>query len=275
MMKRVFALMLAVLMLCALVACSGDEDDGITSDPVIDVEIKLPTYTDSNGDTFTYEYLNSTSVKITGFSGSDEPHLVTIPAYVVEKVTVDGDQTEEVQKKVAAIDDSAFFANSNISDIKCEAELISIGRYAFAYCEALLTVELPDSLENIGDGAFYNCSALTSVDLGTGVKEIGNHVFANCASLSAITFPSSLERIGAYTFAECVALTAVELPEGIVSVGAQAFYNCTAVEKLTLPASLIEIGDWAFNPFVRTLPDEAVTVVEGSKAAEYIAQVRP
>lgn len=275
MMKRVFALMLAVLMLCTLVACSGNEDDGVTDDPVIDVEIKLPTYTDSNGDTFTYEYLNSTSVKITGFSGSDEPHLVTIPAYIVEEVKVEGDKTEQVKKTVAEIADSAFFANSNISDIKCEAELVSIGRYAFAYCEALLTVELPDTLKNIGDGAFYNCSALTSVDLGSGVQTIGDHVFANCALLSTITFPSSLQNIGAYTFAECVALTAIELPEGVVSVGTQAFYNCTSVEKLTLPASLTEIGKWAFNPVVRTLPDEAITVVEGSKAAEHIAQFRP
>ncbi|MBR5616096.1 MAG: leucine-rich repeat protein, partial [Clostridia bacterium] len=60
----------------------------------------------------------------------------------------------------------------------------------------------------------------------------------------------------------------------VVTVGAQAFYNCTAVESLKLPASLTEIGDWAFNPIVRNLPDEAITVVEGSVAAEYIEQFR-
>lgn len=274
MMKRVFTLMLAVLMLCALVACSG-EDGGVTDDPVIDVEIQLSTYTDSHGDTFTYEYLNSTSVTITGFSGSDEPHLVTIPAYIVEEVKGPGNEVEKVEKKVVAIADAAFRANSNISDIKCDAELESIGRYAFTYCEALLTVELPDSLVSIGDGAFYNCSAMTTIDMGNGVKEIGNHVFANCAALTGVTFPASLQSIGEYAFAECAALTAIELSEGIVTVGAQAFYNCTAVEKLTLPASLTEIGKWAFNPFVRTLPDEAVTVVEGSVAAEHVAQFRP
>jgi hypothetical protein len=73
---------------------------------------------------------------------------------------------------------------------------------------------------------------------------------------------------------DCTSLTSIVLPEGVTSVGAQAFYDCTAVETLSLPASLIEIGKWAFNPIVRDLPDEAITVVEGSVAAKHIAEFR-
>ena len=41
------------------------------------------------------------------------------------------------------------------------AEVVSIGRYAFANSDALLTVWLPDGLKSIGDYAFKNCPALT------------------------------------------------------------------------------------------------------------------
>ena len=233
--------------------------------PEIEEEIKSPTYTDSFGDTFTYQYLSSTTVEITGFSGSAEPHLVTIPAYVIE-----GD----VKLKVVGVGDSLFLACSNVSAVKCDAELEKIKPYTFAYCEALITVELPDSLKSIGNGAFYHCSALKNVDLGESVQDIGKNAFSYCAALSDITFPASLRHIDEGAFAECTALTAVELPEGVVSVGAQAFYNCTSVEKLTLPASLTDIGAWAFNSFIRTLPDEAITAPEGSVAAEYVQKYR-
>ena len=233
--------------------------------PEVEEELKMPTYTDSFGDTFTYQYLNSTTVEITGFSGSDEPHLVTIPAYVIE-----GD----VELQVVAVDDSTFFACANISAVKCEAELEKINPHTFAYCEALVTVELPDSLKSIDNGAFYHCSSLATLNLGKGVKEIGKQAFASCVSLENVAFPASLRHIDESAFAECTALTAIELPEGVVSVGAQAFYNCTSVEKLTLPASLTEIGQWAFNPVIRTLPDGAITAPEGSVAAEYVQKYR-
>lgn len=258
--KRIFALMLALLMLCTLAACSPDDE--LIDDPVINIGIQKPTYKDSHGDTFTYEYLSSTTVAITGFSGSDEPHLVTIPAVIEDR-------------DVVAIADQAFYANSNISDVKCEAKLTAIGNYAFAYCEALKTVELPTSVEVIGKGAFYHCSAMTSCTLPEGVKTIDNYAFAGCAALPTITFPATIRTIGEYAFANCTALTAIVIPEGATTIGAQAFYNCTAVEALNLPASLTEIGEWAFNPIVRDLPDEAITVVADSVAAKYVKQFRP
>lgn len=258
--KRIFALMLALLALCALVACSPDE--GTTGDPVINIGVQKPTYKDSYGDTFTYDYLSSTTVAITGFSGSDEPHTVTIPAMIEDR-------------EVVAIADEAFYANSNISAVKCEAKLTAVGNYAFAYCEALKTVELPSTLQIVGTGAFYNCSALISCTLPEGVTTINDNAFANCGVLPSITLPSTLKTIGKYAFANCVALEAIVIPEGATTVGDQAFYNCTAVAALNLPASLTEIGEWAFNPIVRELPDEAITVVADSVAAKYVKQFRP
>lgn len=257
--KRIFALMMALFMLCALVACSPEDD--VIDDPVINIGVQDPTYRDSIGDTFTYKPLTSTTVVITDFSGGDEPHLVTIPAVIDDKEVVE----------IAA---EAFYGKSNISAIKCEAKLTAIGEYAFGYCEALVTVELPSTIEVIGKGAFYNCSSMTSCIMPEGLTTIEDKAFSNCYALPSVTFPSTLKSIGVFAFANCTALESIVLPEGLTTVGEQAYYNCTAVQALNLPASLTEIGKWAFNPVVRDLPDEAITVVEGSAAAEYIKQFR-
>ncbi len=259
--KRVFAMLLAVLMLCLCVACSDKEEGGVTDDPVINIGPQTLTYTDSQGDTFTYDYLSSTTVTILDFVGNDEPHMVTIPA------VIDGRAVTEVAAK-------AFYGKSNISEIKSEAQLVKVGDYAFAYCEALTKVTLPATTSTIGEGAFAYCPNLTTCVLPEGLREIGWSAFFNAVLLSEITFPSTLQTIGAGAFMNCTSLKAIELAEGLTSVGEQAFYQCTAVETLKLPASLTEIGEWAFNPFVRDLPDEAITVVEGSVAAKHIAQFR-
>ncbi len=259
--KRVFAMLLAAFMLCLCVACSDKDNGGTTSDPVVNIGPETLTYTDSQGDTFTYEYLSSTTVAITDFVGSDEPHVITIPA------VIDGRNVTEIAYK-------AFYAKSNISEIKSEAALVKIGDYAFAYCEALTTVTLPASIKVIGKNAFCFSAHLTTVVMPEGLENINDAAFYGCTSLTGVTFPASLKTIGAATFLDCTSLTSIVLPEGVTSVGAQAFYDCTAVETLSLPASLIEIGKWAFNPIVRDLPDEAITVVEGSVAAKHIAEFR-
>ncbi|MBO5898968.1 MAG: leucine-rich repeat domain-containing protein [Clostridia bacterium] len=259
--KKIIALLLATLMLCALVACSGKEDS-ITDDPVINIGVQLMTYTDTNGDTFTYEYLTSTTVKITAYSGNDEPHTITVPAKIEAY-------------DVTAIDEQAFYACSNISSLVLPEGLIEIGAYAFANCEVLTEVSLPKTLEKVGKGAFYDCDTLPAMDFSkTALASIGENAFAGCVAMTTVTFPSTLRSIEKAAFLNCTALTAITLPEGVASVGEQAFYNCTAAESLTLPASLVEIGNFAFNPTARDLESTAITAPAGSFAAEYLNAAR-
>ena len=259
--KKIIALVLAAIMLCALVACSGKEDS-ITDDPVINIGVQLMTYTDDNGDTFTYEYLTSTSVTITAYSGNDEPHAVTVPAKIESY-------------DVAAIGEQAFYACSNIASISLPEGLTTIGAYAFANCEVLTAVSLPKTLETVGKGAFYGCDTLPAIDFSaTALSDIGANAFADSPALASVTFPTSLRTVGDLAFLNCTALTAITLPEGVETVGDQAFYNCTAAESLTLPASLANIGSFAFNPTARDLEDTAITVPAGSVAAEYLDSFR-
>ena len=41
----------------------------------------------------------------------------------------------------------------------------SIGDSAFAYCDGLTSITIPDSVTSIGSHAFYNCSSLISITI--------------------------------------------------------------------------------------------------------------
>lgn len=85
----------------------------------------------------------------------------------------------------------------------------SIGEQAFADCDLLTNVIIPDSVTSIGDTAFYRCSSLTSVIIGNSVSTIGETAFMSCASLTSITIPNSVIKIGDFTFRNCTSLKKV------------------------------------------------------------------
>ena len=59
----------------------------------------------------------------------------------------------------------------------------AISLYAFAECESITGVSIPDSVKKIGHYAFSDCTALKVVLIGKNVTEMGNNVFSNCTGL--------------------------------------------------------------------------------------------
>lgn len=266
-MKKLIALILALLMLGALCACATE--DTMIDDPVINIGAQILTFTDADGNIYKYSYLTSTTIEIVGFEGiTDEPHAITVPATYYDEET-------KTEYHIGAIGDEAFYANSSVRTIALPEGLTRIGAYAFANCEAMTAVTFPSTLETVDKGAFYGCDIIETYDFSkTALAAIGDNAFADSPALATVQFPGTLKTIGAAAFLNCTALTAITLPEGVETVETQAFYNCTAVESLTLPATLKNIGAWAFNPTARDLANAAISCPEGSVAAEYIASVR-
>lgn len=283
-MKKLLALLLAMMMLATAVACTDMGEDPNDS-VVVNISVEAMTHTDAaTGDTYTYEFLNSTSVVITDFTSTNyEPHAITIPDVVTVVTKKQGSgTTTEMDMIVAAIGDQAFYAMSNISEVNFNKSLTSIGEFAFANCESLDNLTLPENLTSIGNGAFFSCDTLTNVTLNNGLVSIGDSAFYECKALESITIPASVETIGVAAFSDCESLTAVVVPEGVKTIGKFAYYNCTAVESVTLPASVEKIGLYAFSTQLRgrqveteeegvfeTVDVEFVTVA-GSYAADYI-----
>ena len=81
-----------------------------------------------------------------------------------------------------------------------EHRVTSIGNSAFAQCDKLTSVIIPNSVTCIGDAAFGWCGSLTSVSFGNSVKSIGEFAFHNCNSLVSLNIPNSVTSIGDAAF---------------------------------------------------------------------------
>ncbi len=94
---------------------------------------------------------------------------------------------------------------------------------AFASCERLISVTIPDSVTSIGECAFYECERLTSVTIPDSVTSIGECTFASCERLTSVTIPDSVTSIGKRAFEYCYSLTSITIPDSVTSIGAGAF----------------------------------------------------
>lgn len=145
----------------------------------------------------------------------------------------------------------------------------TIGKYAFAYCDSLTSITIPNSVTTIGDQAFFSCDNLKSVAIGDSVTTIGYGAFSCCDGLTSITvdddntvyssdnrgvlfdknkmvliqypvgntnssymIPDSVTTIGAYAFDNCSRLTNVTIYDSVTTIGEFAFYTCDRLKKV-------------------------------------------
>lgn len=258
-MKRIFALLLALLLLCTMVACSGDDDNmNEPTDLTVITDhqsITIGTYKDC----FEYEIINGDEVAIVGFTSVYNLHEIAIPDKIEDCPVVkiaDGAFYQcsqltavTVPATVTEIGSMAFagcvqlkkitFANSSL------VKLTSIGDYAFAKCVALGAVELPQTLTALGAGAFYQCTSLELAVLPQGITEIKQMTFMGCEKLVTAA-SSNAAAIGDYAFCGCAALESLNVPAGVLqSIGKYAFSGCKKLPVITDPDILI--GENAFS----------------------------
>ena len=122
----------------------------------------------------------------------------------------------------------------------------SIGGYAFAGCENVTSVTIPNSVKSIGDYAFSGCKSLTSITIPISVTSIGKEAFGS-SGLTSVTIPSSITRIEDGVFYDCENLTNVSIPNSVTSIGMSAFSGDTSLTSITIPTSVTSIGESAFH----------------------------
>ena len=176
----------------------------------------------------------------------------------------------------------------NATDLTIPSELdgytvTSIGGSAFADCDSLTSVDIPDSVTSIGVSAFIDCDSLTSVNIPSSVIDLGYGAFSGCDLLINIsvannspnyssengvlfnkdkttliqypigktdvsyTIPDSVTSIGGSAFEYCESLTSVDIPDSVTTIGNSAFSVCVSLTSVTIGNSVTNIGDSAFG----------------------------
>ncbi len=272
-MKKIISVMLALLMIATLCACSGDGDevgddlDKYKQEDVVVTYVEIP----ETGERFYFETIDTETVAITGYNGKDMAHTLNIPKEL--DVSDPNDETTSDIRTVTTIAKEAFYYCSKINAINLPETVTTIEDYAFAGCALITEFEVPATVTTIGEGAFQACTALASLTFeeGSTLSSIGKYAFQECTALTDLELPASVKTIGDGAFWACEALATVIVNEGTETIGNAAFINCKALASVSLPASVTEIGTSAFAGS-ENLYIGSVLAPAGSYAATYIEE---
>lgn len=155
-------------------------------------------------------------------------------------------KTVTIPSTVTTIGTSVFSGCTNLTDVTfADGSVVSsIGASVFSGCSKLTDVEFPESLISLGDKALEKCIALVSVDLPSTLEKLGANAFNGCTKLTEVNFAKdiNLTDIGSNTFTGCTALKSISIPEGVKVIGDNAFSKCSSLETVKLPTTLEVIG---------------------------------
>jgi hypothetical protein len=252
-MKKILAIMLAVIMMLAIVSCSKN-DDGVDANNKENVVVDEEIYVAEDGDEFKYATNAAGDYEIIGYSTTNmTPHKVEIPGSISD---ID----------VTGIADGAFKANNRISEIVIPDTVEYIGEFAFDGCTNLAKVTMGNAVTEIGVGAFSDCIVLTDVTLSSELTKIDRFTFWGCLKLEKIVIPAKATEIGAMAFADCVALKDVTIGAAVKTIGDLAFDADEALVEITIPATVENIGRVIFGASNETVK---IVAAENSVAQAY------
>ena len=167
---------------------------------------------------------------------------------------------------VKILGDSAFYGAS-LEKITLQAGFSKVGKYAFANCIRLHTVESPSGFYPLSIGLFYGCKSLTSIKLSNFIKGIPPYAFAYSGLTSIELRGNSLtSQVAFYAFAGCWKLTTVKM-QGYNRILHHAFYDCSALTSFEFPETLSEIGPYAFAESGLSAVDLSATYAKIGNAA--------
>ena len=161
-----------------------------------------------------------------------------INSLIPEKVIVD-----ECTK---TIDYSAFADCNNLYEIEIPQGVVNIGEKAFARLDNLKNIDIPDSVTNITTLAFYRCNGLVSVQVPGSVTAIKNGTFRECNNLKKVILNEGITGIEQYAFYDCELLEEISIPGTVTTVGNSAFYRCKNLKNIEIPEGVTKIDGSAF-----------------------------
>ena len=103
-------------------------------------------------------------------------------------------------------------------------------QYAIGKSNSYFTIS--DDVTTIGEGAFAVCENLISVIIPNSITCIDDYAFQECISLESIIIPDSVEYIGYCSFYYCSSLETVTIPVSVTLISDSAFSGCTSLATI-------------------------------------------
>ena len=163
----------------------------------------------------------------------------TITGNAFREIAEDSRFTEIViPSGIGSLGDEVFIGCKYLKKVVFTAgnSMISIGNRAFYRCEALETIELPESLLEIKNEAFDGCISLTSVKIPATLHTLGEAAFRGCSSLKTVEFAevSALTAFEPSVFEACTSMESASIPDSVESIGSSAFQGCTCLKNIMI-----------------------------------------
>ncbi|MDA7909800.1 leucine-rich repeat protein [Akkermansiaceae bacterium] len=130
-----------------------------------------------------------------------------------------------------------------------EGRLVTtIGERAFADCNYLTSISIPDSVTSIERSAFNECEGLKSITIPNRVTSIAALTFSKCTNLQSVTISNRVTSIGNSAFTDCTSLTSIIIPNSVTSLGIAVFNRCQSLASITfLPRVAPSLGRDVFK----------------------------
>ncbi len=183
MMKKIVALLMALLLVSVALAACKEETPPVTDpqQPSSGLENEGPKLLDSGAigeSQLSWELYNDGTLYIKGSGEMGE----------LER----GEGNSVIQPWYQYIGTQS---STPITDLVVESGVTSLATNAFAGCTRLQSAEIASSVSVIPEKCFKYCEALRTVR-AKGVVRIEDNAFDSCVKLSTVTFSASLEFVG-------------------------------------------------------------------------------
>ena len=119
--------------------------------------------------------------------------------------------------KEYSIEEKQFLGFMNLEYIALPMKLQKIPRYAFACCEKLNNLKIPDSVTEIEDYAFIGCASLKEINFPKNIEKVGKSIFMDCKKLKKICIESSELQFEENSFLGCGNFSEVSLPLNLLT----------------------------------------------------------
>jgi len=189
-------------------------------------------------------FYNNTS--LTAVSLSSARRLTAVGESVFENCT--SITTVRMPLNLKKMGDKMFKNASSLNRIAFANELEEIGAEAL-YGTALekMNISSLTELEKIGEGAFAQCEDLKEIILPEKVKVVSERMAENDVSLTKVVLSEKTTEIGTAAFRGCNLLEEIIIPAAVEKIGEEAFAK-SGLKKITVKGNTpAELGDNAFG----------------------------